>query len=271
MGIKLKTAINPEKFSSREQKIVSESLRIPEVRPEISREVQIKVVGKPFSSPDSVVQEQVELFGGKIKGTPVLETYRDGPWRGQYNGDRRYTVDFSAQTQPMGTFHILDGTRCRIAYPGNIQTCARCHNHPKACPGNGMARECEKQEGQRRSLSDLKRVWAKLSGEDPNLDDSFNVIVQQIVSQSEKNPESGVLTAKEDPPGATNLSQECSLPKGFPKEQGTQWTPGLRLQATKMVTNLYHLVHHHHHSLQRGKMEENHLKVWRIVLRMYPL
>ena len=81
MGIELKTAINPEKYSSRDQKIVSESLTITEVRPDITREVHMKVVGLPFNAPDSVVQEQVELFGGKLKGTPVLQTYRDGPSR----------------------------------------------------------------------------------------------------------------------------------------------------------------------------------------------
>ena len=82
VGIELKTAINPQKYSSREQKIVSESLTISEVRPEISREVQIMVVELPLNAQDSAVKEQVELFGGKIKGTPVLESHRDGPWRG---------------------------------------------------------------------------------------------------------------------------------------------------------------------------------------------
>ena len=44
------------------------------------REVQMMVVGLPFNAPDSIVHEQVELFGGKVKGTPVQGTYRDGPW-----------------------------------------------------------------------------------------------------------------------------------------------------------------------------------------------
>ena len=53
-----------------------------------------------------------------LKALPL--SYKEGPWRGQYNGDRRYSVDFSAQIQPMGTYHILDGARCRIIYPGNL-------------------------------------------------------------------------------------------------------------------------------------------------------
>ena len=46
----------------------------------------MKVVGLPFNAPDSVVQEQVELFGGKVKSTPVLETYRDAPGGGRTMG-----------------------------------------------------------------------------------------------------------------------------------------------------------------------------------------
>ena len=58
---------------------------------------------------------------------------------------------------------------------------------PKACLGNGMARNCEVKGGQRRSLNDhMRRVWAMLSGEASNLDESFDVIEQQWVSQKQQ-------------------------------------------------------------------------------------
>ena len=50
----------------------------------------------------------------------------------------------------------------------------------------------------------MRRVWDKLGVEDPNLDNPFNVIEQQFVSQIEKDPKSVVLTAKGNPPGAGN-------------------------------------------------------------------
>ena len=110
-------------------------------------------------------------------------------------------MDFSGQILPMGTYHILDGARCRIAYPGNLQTCARIHNFPKACPGSGMAKSCEDKGGKRRSLSDhMRRVWAKLGGEDPNLDDSFNVIEHQFVTQSVKDSKSNMFPAPWETP-----------------------------------------------------------------------
>ena len=118
----------------------------------------------------------------------------------------------------MGTYHILGGARCRIAYPGNVQTCARCHNFPKACPGSGMAKSCEEKGGKRRSLSDhMRRVWAKLSGEDPNLDDSFNVIEHQFVTQSVKDSKSNMITANGKPHGAEiirDLESETPDKKG---------------------------------------------------------
>ena len=216
MGIELKVGINPEKYGSRERRTVSDSLKIIHTRPEISREVQMMVVGLPFNAPDSLVHEQVELFDGKVKGNPVQGTYKVGPWRGQYNGDRRYTVDFSGQILPMGTYHILGGARCRIAYPGNVQTCARCHNFPKACPGSGMARSCDEKGGKRRSLSDhMKRVWVKLS--DLNLDNSFNVIEHQFVTRSVKDSKSNMITANGKPHGAEiirDLESETPDKKG---------------------------------------------------------
>ena len=70
VGIKLKVGINPEKYGSRKRRTVSDSLTVIDTRPKISREVQMMVVGLPFNAPDSVVHEQVELFGGKVKGRP---------------------------------------------------------------------------------------------------------------------------------------------------------------------------------------------------------
>ena len=65
----------------------------------------------------------------------------------------------------------------------------------------------------------MRRVWAKLSGETPNLDDSFNVIEQQWVSQkqrtqSETNPESGLINARGNPTGALNTMDSGTAAPG---------------------------------------------------------
>ena len=107
------------------------------------------------------------------------------------------------------------------------------------------------------------------------------------MSQSEKDPKLVVFTAEGDPPGAGNTKdsesrtpskKSCNKPDSgvliangvFPGTRNTM-DSGSKTPSTKNSKNLCHLVPHHHHSLQKGKIGENHPKVWRIILRMYPL
>ena len=89
--------------------------------------------------------------------------YIEGPFKGKYNGERRYQVDFSKSTRKMGTYHFLDGVRVRIFYRGNDSTCGRCHQTSKDCPGGGIAKNCEEAGGERVLLKDhMKRVWSEI-------------------------------------------------------------------------------------------------------------
>ena len=71
----------------------------------------------------------------------------------------------------------------------------------------------------------MRRIWDKLSGEDPNLDDSFNVIEQQFFSQSVKDPKSTVITANRDSPGAGNTNDSGS--KNQNKKSGKKSESGV--------------------------------------------
>ena len=63
----------------------------------------------------------------------------------------------------MGSYHLLDGARVKVIYPGNTRTCARCHSPPNQCPGNGIARQCETEGTERVSLSlHLKQMGGRL-------------------------------------------------------------------------------------------------------------
>ena len=100
----------------------------------------------PFCSPDSLVGEMVQFYGGKLLSPHgELDKYKAGPFAGQYNGVRKYKVDMTSQVQSMGTYHLLDDTRIKVRYPGNMTTCARCHQFPSGCPGRGRAKECEEK------------------------------------------------------------------------------------------------------------------------------
>ena len=115
--------------------------------PEIKRVVSMRVLGLPFNAPDSIVEEYVEMFWGVVKGPPIMGIHSEGPWRGQWNGDRICNVNMSDQKIVMGSFHLIKGCKVKIVYQGNVPTCGRCQNYPDLCPGNGVARECKVKGG----------------------------------------------------------------------------------------------------------------------------
>merc|ERR1711954_329726 len=115
-----------------------------------------------------------------------------GPWKGQYNGHRRYKADFSEQVLPMGTYHLLGGAKVRVVYPGNTRTCARCHQGPLLCPGGGLTRDWAEQGGQRLPLyHHMSQLWDKVgyqaevinSNDDDDNEESESVSRQEPVLQ----------------------------------------------------------------------------------------
>ena len=159
-----KEGVSLERFVTDQPREFSSDLTITQVRPAFRREVTLLITGLSFNTPDSQAKHYVESFGGKMVGVePIYVKYRDGPWKGQYNGDRRYKVDFTAQKIPMGTYHLINNDKVRVAYPGNTRTCGRCHQAPGSCPGGGIARECGEQGGDRITLyHHMKKTWTKI-------------------------------------------------------------------------------------------------------------
>ena len=140
----LKPNVSGIKFASDEEKVVQEGLVVTRVKPEAVTECTLIVMGLPFNSPDTVVHEMVENHGGHMVSPHCsMETIKDGPWRGQFNGTRRYRVEMGSQILPIGRYYLLDDTRVRVQYQGNMSTCARCHLFPADCLGGGRARDCE--------------------------------------------------------------------------------------------------------------------------------
>ena len=133
------------------------------MRPANRRVVTVLITGLSFNTPDSQVKHYIESFGAKMVGIePIYGVYKEGPWRGQYNGERRYKVDFSEQIIPMGTYHLLNSDKIKVIYPGNTRTCGRCHQAPSSCPGGGIARVCGEQGGERTTLyQHMKLIWEK--------------------------------------------------------------------------------------------------------------
>ena len=126
----LKNHILAEKFSSEIVRELCPGFTVMGVHPAINREVSMVVSGLPFNVSDEEVRDYVAIFGGKLNVSPELCKIKEGAWKGQFNGERRYKVDFSGQKRPMGSFHIIGGAKVKVTYRGNTSTCGRCQGPP---------------------------------------------------------------------------------------------------------------------------------------------
>ena len=81
----------------------------------------------------------VKLFEGRLMSlNRTLDKYQKGPLKGQFNRIRKYKVNnnnMTSQVQPMGTFHLLDDVRIKVAYPGNVNNFVKCRQFPSVCQG----------------------------------------------------------------------------------------------------------------------------------------
>ena len=105
-------------------------------------EFNVKIDGLDFNTPDSFVIDYLNKFGVVVSNTVVSTKYDVGPFKGKFNGERHYQVDFTKYSKQMGTYHIIDGSKVRVFYRGNTKTCGRCHKIASSCPGEAVARNC---------------------------------------------------------------------------------------------------------------------------------
>jgi hypothetical protein len=153
-----------DRFCQKENIIVSKGVVAGTIRPAGRRDVIVTVAGVDFDTPDALLQEYIQKFGGKLMSQNVsYGRYSEGPFIGKINNERKYQVDFSDSKMKMGTYHFLDGARVRVYYRGNEKTCGRCHEGQSGCPGGGLAKECERKGGERRLLTDhMRKLWGEI-------------------------------------------------------------------------------------------------------------
>ena len=208
VSVWLKHAISLERFVTEERREFNSDLVIASVRSAVRREVVVLVTGLSFNTPDRQVTEYLEYFGAKMSGgEPIYGVHKDGPWKNQYNGERRYRADFTSQKLPMGTYHLIGGDKVRVVYPGNIRTCGRCHGPPDTCVGAGMAKDCTERGGQRVSLaSHMKTLWERIKYEPENEENQYD---EDESDEEETSPGSEAPVADRAPQG-TEVSNEVT-------------------------------------------------------------
>ena len=163
-----KAGIDLEQFCLSESLHVEKGVRTNFIRPAGRKDVENTVAGLGFNTPDSLVQEYITKFGGKLVTNDVIYgKFGSGPFQGKLNGTRKYRVDFTQSKTPMGTFHILDGNKVKIFFRGNRSTCGWCQADITKCPGGAKAKACKEMETPQVHLGDHMRALWKLIQFDP--------------------------------------------------------------------------------------------------------
>jgi hypothetical protein len=139
---------------------VSKGVRTGIIRP--AGRTDVTVNGMDFNTPDSLMFEYIQKFGGVLVNNSVIYSkFSEGPFKGKFTGERKYQVPNNAKK--MGTYHYLDNARIKIFYRGNEKTCGRCHLPPRTCPGAGLAKDCHSKGGERVFLSDhMRKTWEEI-------------------------------------------------------------------------------------------------------------
>ena len=155
------------KFCKDESFKINDSVRTGVIRQMDHTEVTVSIRGLNFNTSDTVVMEYLGKHGKVICDKVVYEVASDGPFKGLKNGNRKYKVDFRGGIN-MGTYHIIDGAKIEIRYPGQRRTCGRCHKISSDCLGGGIGKLCQEKGGEKVKLSDhMAEHWGKI-GFKPN-------------------------------------------------------------------------------------------------------
>jgi hypothetical protein len=154
-----------DRFFQKENIIVSKGVVTGFIRPAGRLDVIVTFAGVDYNTPDTLIQEYIKKFGGKLMSQNVsYGRYSEGPFIEKINNERKYQVDFSDSKKKIRTYHFLDGSRIRVFYRGNDKTCGSCHQGQSGCPGGGVAKECEKKGGARLLLTDhMKKLWTEIN------------------------------------------------------------------------------------------------------------
>ena len=112
ISVWMKAGVNLERFCKDINIKVSNGVMTGMIRPAGKKGVTATIVGLDFNTPDTFVMDYVNKFGVVMNSTVIFSKHESGLFKGEYNGERRYQVDFSKAPKQMGTYHLIDG--CKV-------------------------------------------------------------------------------------------------------------------------------------------------------------
>ena len=198
--------------------VTSSGIRAVNIRPTNKKEYVIHVKNIHPNTADEGVMDYLSKFGKLVTRKVIYGVYGDGPLKGFRNGDRSYKVELKPNVN-LGTYHVIDGQKVTIRYPGQLQTCARCYESARTCKGRGIARRCEAELGPRVDFSDyILKLWNEIgySPENVQLGD-LNDDVDENQDDQLLHQEGGRFTPPKLPTSDTDKFTGVSI-KSFSKE-----------------------------------------------------
>ena len=142
--------------------VTSSGIRASLVKPAGKREVVVTLKGLHPNTSDNTVLDYLSKFARIVTRKVVYGVFTEGPLKGMRNGDRNFKMEIKPNSN-LGSFHVLDGHRVTLKYPGQQQTCARCFQTAQYCRGKGIARRCEAEGGNRGDFNTyILKLWRNI-------------------------------------------------------------------------------------------------------------
>ena len=142
--------------------VTASGIRAVHIKPAGKRDAVVTIKGLHPNTRDDGVLIYLNKFAKSVTNRVIHGVYAEGPLKALKNGDRSYKLEIKPN-ENIGTYHVLDGQKVTLRYPGQQQTCARCHEVAKNCKGGAMARRCETAGGVKVDLSDyIINLWNKI-------------------------------------------------------------------------------------------------------------
>ena len=158
--VTLRKEIQIEQFCRYDVHEVTKSgIRAINMKPVNRTEVIVNIRNLHPNTKNEVVMNYLAKFGKVVTNKVVYGVYGEGPLKGFRNGNRSYKMELGP-LRNLGTYHVIDGQKVTIKYPGQMQTCARCHQTARTCKGRGLAKLCEERNGEKVDFVDyILSLW----------------------------------------------------------------------------------------------------------------
>ena len=185
--ITLKKEVQIEQFCCYDVlEVNNNGVRAINVKPLNKREVIVTIKNVHPNTRDDEAIRYLNLFGKVTSTKVVYGVFGEGPFKGLRNGIRCYKMDLRPDAK-LGTYHVLYGQKVIIKYPGQMQTCGRCHQTAKTCKGKGIAKKCQEEGGEKVDfIQYILSLWKQLGyspDQEPSPEHVDEVAEDEIVAQ----------------------------------------------------------------------------------------